>query len=767
MVGLLARTLLLFVLGAGVMLAALRLNLLPTGVLGLAPGQPTASRAASTEASPGGAPVATGAAAAATPLPASTPSVAPASATGIPRVSQPAPTTAALGSATPGRGRVADTANRYLQAWQQSRFPDMYKLLSASARRTIAEDRFLSRYQAITVGAGINAVKTTLGSVAEPASGATTAEAKFTVAFQTARVGDFSEENVLRLVFEENDWRIDWKPDLIFRELTTDRAVRLIPDDPVRGAILDRNGQPLAAQGKIVTLGVVPGRLKDVNKAIDAISKFTAVPPNVIRGKIQAAKPDWWVPFKDYPRDRLEELTRHFAPIDGVIAEEKAARVYPAGAVAAHVTGYLSAVTPEDLRTLAAKGYDEGDLVGRAGVERSAEETLSGQRGGKLLIRDADGETVRTIAERAARNGGTIRLTIDIEIQRKADAVLGEKTGSLVMMDPRDNSITALVSKPAYDPNGFVFGFSDEDWKKLADNPRRPFQERANLSTYPTGSVYKVVTMAAGLEKGGYKSSTMFDCTGQWGVKELNVKKPWGDWVPQGHGRLDLSQGLVESCDIVFYELGHKLDTIDPNLLADYSHQFGLGEPTGIQGLREAEGIVPNPDWKKKALKEEWFGGDAVNMAIGQGYLDATPLQVANIYATLANGGVLRQPLLIRSITPGGNLPPREFQAQERKRVAVSGQNLAIIREALKKVAHGTRGTAVYAFQNPPWKGPLIAAKTGSAENQNPEAHAWFAGFGPADDPKVVVAVMVEGGQSGGSVAAPLGRAAMEIVLGR
>ncbi|HEY3111824.1 MAG TPA: penicillin-binding protein 2, partial [Chloroflexota bacterium] len=736
-VGLVARTLLLFVLGAAVMLAALRFQLIPASVLGSAPAQ-TAVSLASTSAH-GIAP------AAATTLPspaASPPGAATALATTVPST----PAAQLLPSPTQVKALAGDSARRYLQAWQQQRYPEMYRLLSAGARRTIAEDRFLARYQAITVGATVNSLKTTLAPFDEPAAGATAAAAKYSVAFQTARLGDFAEENALPLIFEENEWRVDWKPDLIFRELTADRKVVLIPDDPVRGAILDRNGQPLAAQGKIVTVGAVPGRIKNLEQAVAELAKLTGERPEAIRQKIQSAKPDWWVPFKDFPLDRREELTRRFASVEGVLAEEKAARTYPAGAVAAHVTGFIAPVTADDLKTLAARGYDEGDLVGKAGVEQTAEETLAGLRGGKLVIQDADGETVRTIAERPAKNGGTIRLSIDLDVQRKADQVLGDRTGSLVVMDPRDNSVLALVSKPAYDPNGFVFGLSDEDFKRLSDDKRQPFQARATLSTYPTGSVFKVITMAAGLERGGYKPNSQFQCNGQWGVKELNLKKPMGDWKPQGHGKLDLSAGLVQSCDIVFYELGNKLESIDSNILADYAHQFGLGEPTGIQGLVEAGGIVPNPDWKKRTLKEEWVVGDAVNMAIGQGYVDATPLQVANVYSTIANGGVLRAPLLIKSISPGDGRPSREFQAQERKRVSVSGQNLAAIRESLKKVA--TVGTASYAFANPPYRIP-IAAKTGSAENQNENDHAWFAAFGPADAPTVVVTVMVEGGQHG------------------
>jgi penicillin-binding protein 2 len=185
---------------------------------------------------------------------------------------------------------------------------------------------------------------------------------------------------------------------------------------------------------------------------------------------------------------------------------------------------------------------------------------------------------------------------------------------------------------------------------------------------------------------------------------------------------------------------------------------------TGVQGVQEAAGSVASPEWKKKNLKEEWFPGDAVNQAIGQGYLDASPLQVANAYAVLANGGVLRQPLLVKRIVPGDGSPPKEFQAQEKGRISASAETLAVVRDAMRRVASAQKGTAWYAFKD--YKVP-VAAKTGSAENQDPNAHAWFAGYGPANDPKIVVTVMVEGGQHGGTVAAPLGQKVFEIVLGK
>jgi penicillin-binding protein 2 len=639
----------------------------------------------------------------------------------------------------------------------------MYEMLSATARQTTAEDRFVSRYQAITLGAGINGIKTSVPAVAEPPSGAQRVEADFKVTFQAGRLGEFSEEQKLPLVLENGEWKVEWSPSLIFRDLTPGRQVRFYADDPVRGAILDRNGNPLAAQGKALTVGVIPGRIKDENQVVQEIGKLlgeTNLEP--IRQKIKAARPDWWVPFEDFPLEREAELQQRFAKVDGIQVDSKSSRVYPNGEVAAHVVGFVAPVTPDELKTLAAKGYEEGELVGKAGIEYGAEEILAGQRGGRLVIEDAQGGTIRTVAERPAKHGGTVKLSIDINVQKQAEAVLGEKIGSLVLIDPRDNTILALVSRPAYDPNGFVFGHSDAEWKKLADDPRQRFQPRASLSTYATGSVFKIITMAAGLERGGYQPSTQFDCTSTWTVPGSNIVMR--DWAPKPQGRMDYSTGLVTSCNPVWYAVGHELDKRDPSLLPSFARAFGLGAPTGVTGLAEAAGTLPGPEWKKKTLQQEWFPGDAVNLAIGQGYLQATPLQVANVYSTLANGGVLRSPVLITSVVPADGGPPKEIRAEEKGRVPVSSQNLAVIREAMKQVASSARGTANYAFKG--YRIP-IAAKTGSAENERPDAHAWFAGFGPADEPSIVVVVMVEGGKSGGELAAPLGRRAFEIVLGK
>jgi penicillin-binding protein 2 len=235
-----------------------------------------------------------------------------------------------------------------------------------------------------------------------------------------------------------------------------------------------------------------------------------------------------------------------------------------------------------------------------------------------------------------------------------------------------------------------------------------------------------------------------------------------GDWKPEGHGALDLQQGLVESCDIVFYEISKKLDSMDAKLLPQWARLYGLGERTGTAGLDEVPGTVPDPDWKRQNHNQEWFGGDTINLGIGQGFMEATPLQMANVYAALANGGELRTPVLVQRVGEGASA--QEYKADVKRRVPGSAATLSTIREAMKKVASSEKGTAYYAFRN--FAVPT-AAKTGSAENQGPKAHAWFAGYAPADQPEMVVLIMVEGGEMGGEVAAPIGRQVLEAYFKR
>jgi penicillin-binding protein 2 len=310
----------------------------------------------------------------------------------------------------------------------------------------------------------------------------------------------------------------------------------------------------------------------------------------------------------------------------------------------------------------------------------------------------------------------------------------------------------ALASFPRYNPNDFIIGMTTAQFNALNNDPRRPFQNRAVNGVLPIGSTFKVITTAAALERIGMKMDTRFTCTGRWtGLGEQGAKDCY---IKTGHGSITLYEGLVQSCDFVYYEIGKRLDELDPNLLPAVSKGFGLGSSTGINGIFDSPGQIPDPAWKKAKLNDVWVRGDAVNLGIGQGYMLATPLQVALMYAGIANGGAIPELRLVSKID-GGN--PQTFEPKVRQTIPLSPGNMAQMRNALKDVTGGGSGmgTARGAFGGSRVK---VAGKTGTAESGREEPHAWFAGYAPADNPKYVVVVVLENGGFGSDKAAPLAR---------
>jgi penicillin-binding protein 2 len=433
------------------------------------------------------------------------------------------------------------------------------------------------------------------------------------------------------------------------------------------------------------------------------------------------------------PRGRI--VDRAGRPLAG--DEPNAPRVYPLADAAAQVVGYLGHPTAEELNRPELAGSEDSDWIGRAGIEAAFEKRLAGEKGGSIVIVDQAGGLVRTIAQKAAQPGEDVQLTLDADLQQQAASALGDQIGSAIVMDPRDGSLLALVSRPSFDPNRFVAGLSDAEWQRL-NGESQPLVLRPTESAYATGSTFKVITMAAGLERGVVTPDDSFDCGLDWnGLPGVTLH----NW--QAQGRLNLVEALTESCNPAFYEIGLKLHTHDPASLPGFARAFGLGQPTGVAGVPESVGKVPEPR----------NAGEAVNLAIGQGALLASPLQLANAYAALANGGTLRTPLLVQGAPQAtrGALP-------------ISASTRATIIEGMSRVTSTPRGTAAYAFQG---ERTPIAAKTGSAENENPEAHAWFVGFATPDQPRVLVLAMVEGGEHGGTVAAPVARKIIDYAIGR
>jgi penicillin-binding protein 2 len=617
----------------------------------------------------------------------------------------------------------------------------MYDLLSTEAQATIARDAFVRRYTNIHDGIGDLELSAQATGPADA-----TGQIPFRVSRRLAVFGDVSENNTLQVVQDQNGtWKVAWQPGLIFDQLTATNTVRVIPDPPKRGRVLDRAGTPLADNGSILSVGVVPGQVEDEAGMLQALTDALGIPSDVIKQRYQGGHPDWFMPITDRSESDRDDLQTKLGSIPGVALQDKPARVYPMGSVAAHVVGYMTHPTADDLQKLAAAGYDESDWIGRDGVEAWAEQQLGGTRGGVVQIVDSAGKVVREIAHKSAVPGQDVKLTLDSDIQNAAVSALGDKIGSVVVLDPRDNSVLALASQPSFDPNQFVIGVTDDQWQQM-NGPDRPLVLRAADSSYPTGSIFKVVTMAAGMEKGVAAISDSYDCGLDWnGLPGITLH----NWQPEG--MLKLSEALTESCNPAFYEIGLKLDRLDPTILPNYARSFGLGQSTGIVGVTDSAGTLPDPTWKQQQIGEAWTSGDSVNLAIGQGFLLATPLQMANAYAALARGGSLLPPVLVsgqdQGVQPLGSLD-------------LSQPTRAAILDGMKRVASTPAGTAYYAFKDE--KLP-IAAKTGSAENENPDAHAWFVGFLPPDKPTLLVLVMVEGGQHGGTVAAPIARSLIDM----
>jgi penicillin-binding protein 2 len=651
-------------------------------------------------------------------------------------VEAPTPTpTSPAPTATPTPARPEDTASAYFDAWQQGQYGRMYDLLSATAQVGTSRELFIRRYTNIRDGIGETRLSVH-ASPAQPAGGG--AAIPFQVSRTLSLFGDISELNTLLLVLEQTNWRVEWQPSLIFTGLTASSSVRVLPDNPKRGRILDRAGKPLADNGSVVVVGVVPGEITDEAALLKSLSETLGIPLQTIKQRYQGGQPGWFMPITTRAAGERPDLQTKIGSVPGVSLQDRPARIYPVGEAAAHVVGYVSHPTADELKQLATNGYDESDWVGRTGLESSFESQLAGQKGGKIQIVDSANRVFRTIVQKPSVPGEDLNTTLDAAIQNQAAAALGDKIGSVVVLDARDNNVLALLSQPSFDPNQFIVGLDDATWQRL-NGPEHPLVLRATESGYPTGSIFKVITMTAGLEKGGFRPSDTFDCGLDWnGLPGVTLH----NWEAQG--TLSLTKALTASCNPAFYEIGRKLDSIDSSILPGFARSFGLGQPTHIAGVHEIPGVLPDPDWKRREVGQVWTAGDTVNLAIGQGYLLATPLQMANAYATLARGGSLEAPLLLTDESP------RKLGTANLS----TGTRSAIL-DGMQAVTSTTLGTAYYAFKDD--KLP-IAAKTGSAENENPDAHAWFVGFTPPQNARLLVLVMVEGGQHGGTVAAPVAR---------
>lgn len=663
-----------------------------------------------------------------------------------PTLIQPSPT-----PVPPPPERIAQD---YFDAWTRADYASMYQLLSSAAQLRVNDNQLASRYSQAHAVATVQFVRTTLKSALRDGDRVTV---DYHLEWDTVLFGTLTADHSLTLVLDpsRNQWGVDWNDGLIWPALEGGNIFTVQYSIPRRANIYDVDGKGLAVEGKIVTVGVVPGQIVDQPALIAQLSPILGLSADVIAAQIAGARPDWYVPLANISFD-VSQAHREILMQPGIELRDKAAREYRGAA--AHVIGYTGFIGAEEVEAWKARGYRGDEFIGKSGIEQWGEAILAGTHGATLSAITPGGQLIATVAERPAAPSRSIYLTIERDFQTQVEDILGERTGAIVVLDPKSGRVLAMTAYPRFDPNELLRP------SIVASDALTPtvvsFFNRAAQGAYPPGSTFKPVTMAAGLEVGGYQPTSQFFDPGYWDGLGVAFRK--FNWKEGGDGQIDLVTGLSASNNTVFYEVGKTVELIDSFALPDMARAFGLGRTTGITGVLEVPGVIPDPDWKLANQNEVWTAGDGVNMAIGQGFVLATPLQMANMYAAIANGGTLYRPQIVDRIGSVNEPPEEVWQPEETGQLPVSPDHLDAIRAGLRGVINAPKGTAGFVFRGFPI---AVAGKTGTAEaGDGGEPHAWFAAFAPAsrEDSEIVVVVFLENGGQGSYRAAPLARNVFE-----
>ena len=526
-----------------------------------------------------------------------------------------------------------------------------------------------------------------------------------------------------------------------FKALADENRIRLMPRNPMRGRLLDRHGLVLATNRLTYRLYIQPQQVSEASwpSLRDRLSRVVGISAiELDRRRREGANPEGYRIALAGPlrSDQVLRFREQAETLRGAEVDMDVLRAYPHGALAAHVLGYTSGITEEEYRRLEPDGYRIRDRIGRSGVEQVFESTLRGEWGGQQVEVNAAGQVQRVLGDKPAKAGRDLRLTLDLALQKAAEQALnGVRKGAIVAMDPQTGAIRAMASRPTFNPNVFSDGPSTLQWANL-NRPEAPLLNRA-LRGFPPASTFKIVTTIAALESGIYQSTSKVLTTKSFCYAGLC----YGDHG--AHGQVGFPFALAVSSNTFYYRVGLRLG---PQQLFKAARRMGYGLPTGIElGDEESAGLMGDPAWKLRALGEPWTPVDSITSAIGQGALQVTPLQMARLYAAVANGGWLVTPHLV------------ERPNTQRQWIGLKPATLQVLRQGLRMVV--TEGTA--RLLNDP-KLPAVAGKTGTAEDPPRPDHAWFGGYAPAGKPTLVIIAFGENsGGYGGTVAAPMVKALM------
>lgn len=560
-------------------------------------------------------------------------------------------------------------------------------------------------------------------------------------------------------------WQLQVRDGPHYLELSQDNRTRSILLHPARGLIYDRNGKLLANNVPSFNLYVELKDVKDRETLIQKLVEYLEIDASEVSETIRTRSSRTRKKLKGGLTLREAALIEsHRLDLPGVVVQPEFQRNNPQGPYAAHVIGYVGEVSERQMSKKGFEGLRQGSIVGQYGVEHEYDQLLRGQAGSKLIEVDALGHEKRTISVDKPQAGHDLYLTIDFDLQQLAEDLLGVEAGAIVALDPKTGETLALASRPSFDPNALSRGLSSKVWQNILQDTRHPLTNRAIQGLYPPGSTFKIIMAAAALETNTVDISDTIQCGGRFRFG----RRTYRDWKASGHGTVDLHKAMTHSCDVYFYKMGHRLGI---ETIAKYSSLFGLGKKTGIDLPSERPGIVPSAEWKKKARGEPWYPGETISVSIGQGFVTVTPIQMAQVIATISNNGVAHQPRLIRGVRRRNTGQIETWPKPQPTRLGLKPKFVEGIQRSLASVV--SEGTARRA------NSPLvtIAGKTGTSqvvalrpdkEKDTPKKfrdHAWFVSYAPFENPQIAVAVLAEHSGHGGSAAAPLARELIEAFI--
>ena len=554
-----------------------------------------------------------------------------------------------------------------------------------------------------------------------------------------------------------------------FTNLSKNNRIRIKTIPAIRGMVFDRKGRLLVDSRPSFDLLFVPEDSQNPKFTLRHLARLLDIDDGRFLKTLEKKKKR--LPFREVVLDRdinwrtVVAVETHERDLPGVTLRIRPKRSYLNNGMNAHLIGYLGEIGPTQLKTLRQEGYRMGDEIGQFGIEKKWEQYLRGKSGKQQVEVDALGRRIKVLDQEKDVPGHNVFLTMDGELQKISYQSLKGKEGAIVVMEAKSGAILALVSTPSFDPNAFARGISAKEWNKLLQDRARPLHNKTIQGVYPPGSIFKIVLAIAALEEGVVTSRTPHFCPGFLTVG----KRVFRDWKAGGHGVVNLHKALVESCDVYFYQLGQQLGI---DRIARWARKLGLGKKTGIALDGERGGLVPDRKWKFRRFGQPWYPGETPSVAIGQGYVSVTPVQIASLMAAVVNGGSLYRPWFVSKVESLDGKPIQEYGPEKIGSLSLKASTLKTIHKALEDVVNTREGTGKKAHSDL----VKVAGKTGTAQVAGMVGeiiksedlpylirdHAWFVAYAPAEQPEIVVVVLVEHGGHGGAEAAPVAKKLIE-----